>query len=43
MHMCSMFPRGDTQEYSAYVLHDIDLPEKTNVILADKPQQALIK
>lgn len=37
----SMFPRGDTQWYSAYVLHVIDLPEKTNVIAVDKPKKDL--
>lgn len=37
----SMFPRGDTQGYSAYVLHDIDLLEKTNVIAVDMPPQGL--
>lgn len=34
-------PMRDAQGYLAYVLHAIDLLEKTNVIAVDKPQQHL--
>lgn len=37
----SIFPRGDAQGYLTYVLHAIDLLEKTNVIAVNKPQHYL--